>query len=269
LHQQWIIVKKPNVFRLKLQDGNEYLFYAKDDIEMNDWINLIHNCIASSLSSIITSTTIPIPTIKEGFLSRKHEWEGHERKATHRAWEKFYCALTSNRLSFYKDAKHLKTGRTVSDDLNFDSSTNVSQATDYRKKQNVFRLKLHGGNEYLFHAKDDLEMNEWITSINNLISSLSTIVTSTTQIPSVALTSPPTVLTSSPRQSQQQQQQQQLPTMTTSSSGVEMSQPSASTEPKSRTLPSQSSTTVEPSSTQSASTSGKKKSGGFFSIKKK
>jgi spectrin beta len=160
-----------------------------------------------------------LPTIKEGFLSRKHEWEGHERKATHRAWEKFYCALTSNRLSFYKDAKHLKTGRTVSEDLNFDSSTNASQATDYKKKLNVFRLKLSGGNEYLFHAKDDLEMNEWITSINNLISSLSTIVTSTTQIPSVALTSPPTVLTSSPRQSQQQQQQQQLPTMTTSSSG--------------------------------------------------
>jgi hypothetical protein len=52
--------------------------------------------------------------------------------------------------------------------------------------------------------------------------------------------------------------------------GVEMPQLSTSTEQqKSRTLPAQSSTTVEPSSTQSAATSGKKKSGGFFSIKKK
>jgi hypothetical protein len=45
-------------------------------------------------------------------------------------------------------------------------------------------------------------------------------------------------------------------------------QPSTSTEPKSRTLPLQSSTSVEPSSTQQAP-SGKKKSGGFFSMKKK
>ncbi len=158
-----------------------------------------------------------LPTIKEGFLSRKHEWEEHERKATHRAWEKYYCALTSNRLSFYKDAKHLKTGRTVSDDLNFDLSTNVSQATDYRKKQNVFRLKLHGGNEYLFHAKDDIEMNEWITAINNCISSISTIMstTTTTQIPTVALTSPPTGITSS----SSSKQAQQVPAMTASSSG--------------------------------------------------
>jgi spectrin beta len=206
-----------------------------------------------------------IPTIKEGFLSRKHEWEGYERKATHRAWEKYYSALTSTRLSFYKDAKHLKTGRTVSDDLNLDSSTNVSQATDYRKKQNVFRLKLHDGNEYLFHAKDDIEMNEWITAINNCISSISTIIsTTTTQIPTVALTSPPTGITSS----SSSRQAQQVPAMTASSSGVEIIQTSTSTEQKSRTLPSQSSTTVESSSTQQP-TSGKKKSGGFFSIKKK
>ena len=236
-----------------------------------------------------------LPTIKEGFLSRKHEWEGHERKATHRAWEKYYCALTSHRLSFYKDAKHLKTGRTVSEDLNFDSSTNASQAVDYRKKTSVFRLKLHGGNEYLFHAKDDIEMNEWITSINNCISSLSTIITSTTQMPSVALTSPPTAITSSssssssprrPSQQQQQQQQQQVPTMTASTSGkenlsvmislkiemsylgVEVAQASSSTEPKSRTLPLQTTTSVESSSAQQA-TSGKKKSGGFFSMKRK
>ncbi|CAF3645885.1 unnamed protein product [Adineta steineri] len=210
-----------------------------------------------------------LPTIKEGLLTRKHEWEGHERKATHRAWEKMYCGLTSNRLSFYKDAKHLKSGRTVSDDLLFDSSTNVSQATDYRKRTSVFRLKLHGGNEYLFHAKDDNEMNEWISSINNCISSLPTMISSTTtQIPSVAITSPPIGISTSSTSSPRHQQQQQVPTMTTSTSGVEMTQPLSSAEQKSRTLPSQSSTSVEPSSTQQA-TSGKKKSGGFFSMKRK
>ncbi|UJR25857.1 hypothetical protein I4U23_007207 [Adineta vaga] len=216
-----------------------------------------------------------LPTIKEGFLSRKHEWEGHERKATHRAWEKFYCGLTNHRLSFYKDAKHLKSGRTVSDDLHLDISTNVSQATDYRKKPNVFRLKLHGGNEYLFHAKDDQEMNEWISSINTCISSISTVISSgttataaatATQIPSVALTSPPIGISAS--SSSSPRHQTQVPTMTASSSGTEMAQGSTSVEQKSRTLPSHSSTSIEQSSTQQAP-SGKKKSGGFFSIKKK
>ena len=141
-----------------------------------------------------------VPTIKEGFLSRKHEWEGHGRKATHRAWEKYYCALTNDRLSFYKDAKHLRSGRQVSDDLIFDSSTNVAPATDYRKKNHVFRIKLQGGNEYLFHAKDDVEMNEWITAINSSITSATSSETTSpgTQVPSIALTSLPT--TSSLRQ---------------------------------------------------------------------
>ena len=168
-----------------------------------------------------------LPTLKEGFLSRKHEWEGHERKATHRAWEKFYCALTSNRLSFYKDAKHLKTGRTVSDDLTFDSASNVAPATDYRKKPNVFRLKLQGGNEYLFHARDDPEMNEWIASIQNCISSLSTIISSSTaaaasstHMPSIALTSPPAgAIGSSSSSSSSPRHQATVPAMTSSSSG--------------------------------------------------
>ena len=162
-----------------------------------------------------------LPSIKEGFLSRKHEWEGHERKSTHRTWEKFYCVLTSNRLSFYKDAKHVRTGRIVSDDINFDSSTNASQATDYRKKPNIFRLKLHDGNEYLFHAKDEIEMNEWITSINNCISSMLTIASSTgTQMPSIALTSlPPGIVASSSSSSSSPKHRQPMPVMTTSSSG--------------------------------------------------
>jgi spectrin beta len=205
-----------------------------------------------------------LPTIKEGFLSRKHEWEGYERKATHRAWEKYYSALTSNRLSFYKDAKHLKTGRTVSDDLILDISTNAAPATDYRKKPNVFRLKLQNGNEYLFHAKDDIEMNEWINAINNCVSSLLPI-TSTTQIPSIALTSPPTTIgTSSTRQP--------TPAMVSSTSGVEMSQQSSGSEQKSRTLPLRSSSAVEPpvsSQQQQQPQTGKKKSGGFFSMKRK
>jgi len=150
-----------------------------------------------------SESAVRVPTIREGFLSRKHEWEGHERKATHRAWEKYYSALTSSRLSFYKDAKHLKSGRIVADDLIFDSTSNASQATDYRKKTSVFRLKLHGGHEYLFHAKDDTDMNEWITAINSTVTQMN---------------SPTGVASSSSSTNSPKQQQQQL-TMKTSSSG--------------------------------------------------
>ncbi|CAF1060614.1 unnamed protein product [Rotaria sp. Silwood1] len=164
-----------------------------------------------------------LPTTKEGFLSRKHEWEGYERKATHRAWEKYYTALISNRLTFYKDAKHLKTGRTITDDLQLDSSTNVAPATDYRKKPNVFRLKFQDGNEYLFHARDDIEMNEWIMAINNYISSSSSITntptTQTTQIPSVALTSPPTIIGPSSSSSTSSPHHQPASTMISSTTG--------------------------------------------------
>ncbi|CAF1402123.1 unnamed protein product, partial [Adineta steineri] len=209
-----------------------------------------------------SSTRLPI--IKEGFLTRKHEWEGYERKATHRTWEKYYCVLTSSRLSFYKDAKHLKTGRQVSDDLILDVSANVAPAVDYHKRHNVFRLKLQGGNEYLFQARDNIEMNEWIMTINNSINSssiTSSATTSpTTQIPSIALTSPPTASSSS--------RQVTTPAMISSTSGVEMSQSSSDQEPKSRTLPVRSSSSVEPGSSQQPP-AVKKKSNRLFSSKRK
>ncbi|CAF3784220.1 unnamed protein product, partial [Rotaria sordida] len=214
-----------------------------------------------------------LPTLKEGFLSRKHEWEGHERKATHRAWEKYYTALINNRLQFYKDAKHLKTGRTMTDDLQLDSSTSVAPAIDYRKKTNVFRLKFQDGNEYLFHARDDIEMNEWITAINNFISSSSITTSLITQIPTIALTSPPTT-TMVPSSSSSSSSPQHPPpsTMISSTSGMQMPQSSSTTEQKSRTLPLRSSSSVEPQVSSSSSQqppTGKKKSGGFFSMKRK
>ena len=126
------------------------------------------------------------------------------------------------------------------------------------KKPNVFRVKFPNGNEYLFNAKDDVEMNDWINLINNCIASSSILTSTTPPIPTIALTSPPTnVGSSSPRQPP-------VPTMVTSTSGVEMTQQSSGSEPKSRTLPLRSSSSVEPPvSTQQAPT-GKKNQVDFF-----
>jgi spectrin beta len=38
----------------------------------------------------------------------------------------------------------------------------VDVATDYTKKEHVFRIKLSNGGQYLFRAKDNPEMNAWI-----------------------------------------------------------------------------------------------------------
>lgn len=45
---------------------------------------------------------------QEGVLSRKHEYESIDRKASNRSWDKVYCVVNSNRFEFYKDQKHFK-----------------------------------------------------------------------------------------------------------------------------------------------------------------
>lgn len=45
----------------------------------------------------------------EGVLSRKHEWESVNRKASSRSWDKVYVVINAwNRYEFYKDQKHFK-----------------------------------------------------------------------------------------------------------------------------------------------------------------
>ncbi|KAE8600788.1 hypothetical protein XENTR_v10013410 [Xenopus tropicalis] len=48
--------KKKHVFKLKLNDGNKYLFQAKDDEEMNTWIQAIENTITLYKTEVSLST---------------------------------------------------------------------------------------------------------------------------------------------------------------------------------------------------------------------
>lgn len=45
----------------------------------------------------------------------------------------------------------------------------VEVATDYTKKEHVFRLILNNGGQYLFRARDDQEMNTWINQTQTAI----------------------------------------------------------------------------------------------------
>lgn len=48
----------------------------------------------------------------------------------------------------------------------------VEVASNYTKKKHVFRLKLANGAEYLFQAKEDPEMEQWIQKINSAVESV-------------------------------------------------------------------------------------------------
>ncbi|XP_067847419.1 spectrin beta chain, non-erythrocytic 1-like isoform X2 [Heptranchias perlo] len=119
------------------------------------------------------SSTLPILTAREqvvqleGYLGRKHELEGPNRKASNRSWTTLYCALKSGEFYFYKDTKNCSANVTYhgEDPLNLKGAT-CEVAADYKKKKYVFKLRLNNGCEYLFHGKDEEEMHNWIQNLN-------------------------------------------------------------------------------------------------------
>ncbi|XP_043918147.1 spectrin beta chain, non-erythrocytic 4-like [Protopterus annectens] len=114
----------------------------------------------------------PTHTIQqEGFLFRKHELEGPNKKASNRSWVNIYCTLSKGEMGFYKDAKNKSAGSTHNGEplLNL-HNTSCEIAKDYKKKKNVFKMRTSDGSEYLFQAKDEEEMKTWITAISTSIS---------------------------------------------------------------------------------------------------
>lgn len=92
-----------------------------------------------------------------------------------RSWDKLYVVLKKGQLFAYKDQKHAKTDPSTfyrgEAPLVLKEIT-VEVASNYTKKKHVFRLKLPNGAEYLFQAKEDNEMNQWIQKINSAVESI-------------------------------------------------------------------------------------------------
>uniref|UniRef100_A0A8C6UVE9 Spectrin beta chain n=1 Tax=Neogobius melanostomus TaxID=47308 RepID=A0A8C6UVE9_9GOBI len=96
------------------------------------------------------------PSQLEGLLHRKHEWEGHNKKASSRSWHNVYCVINQQEMGFYKDQKSASQGIPYHSEIPVSLKDAVCEvATDYKKKKHVFKLKITDGNEYLFQAKDD------------------------------------------------------------------------------------------------------------------
>uniref|UniRef100_A0A8D3DD11 Spectrin beta chain n=1 Tax=Scophthalmus maximus TaxID=52904 RepID=A0A8D3DD11_SCOMX len=106
------------------------------------------------------------PSQLEGLLYRKHEWEGHNKKASNRSWHNVYCVINNQEVGFYKDGKAAAQGVPYHNEAAvslMEAACDV--ASDYKKKKHVFKLRVTDGNEFLFQAKDEEEMSNWIHAI--------------------------------------------------------------------------------------------------------
>ncbi|XP_069765552.1 spectrin beta chain, non-erythrocytic 4-like isoform X2 [Narcine bancroftii] len=124
----------------------------------------------SPQSSIAAPPPVTHTAEQEGLLARKHEFEAPSKKSSSRSWANVYCVLSKGDLGFYKDAKSHKAGATY----NGESLISLSEATceiasNYKKKKFVFKIRTMDGNEYLFQAKDEDEMNDWIRAVSTAI----------------------------------------------------------------------------------------------------
>lgn len=91
------------------------------------------------------------------------------------SWDKVFVVLKKGLLLVYKDQKHSKS----EPDSYYRGEApvvlkevTVEVASNYTKKKHVFRMKLANGAEYLFQAKEDPEMEQWIEKINSAVESL-------------------------------------------------------------------------------------------------
>ncbi|NXG50978.1 SPTB2 protein, partial [Psilopogon haemacephalus] len=139
--------------------------------------------IQAQTAATLPAKTQEIPSAQmEGFLHRKHEWETHSKKASSRSWHNVYCVINNQEMGFYKDSKAAASGIPYHNEIPVSLKEAICEvAVDYKKKKHVFKLRLTDGNEYLFQAKDDEEMNTWIQAITSAISSDKIEVSPTTQ----------------------------------------------------------------------------------------
>ncbi|ROL18754.1 Spectrin beta chain, non-erythrocytic 1 [Anabarilius grahami] len=113
------------------------------------------------------------PVLMEGTLARKHEMEGHNKKASNRSWNNIYCVLKPGELFAYKDAKSFSHSVTYHGEEPL-TLTNASCEilTNYKKKKQVFKLRLEDGSEYLFQCKDEEELQNWTKAIEQAAQAL-------------------------------------------------------------------------------------------------
>uniref|UniRef100_H0WLF2 Spectrin beta chain n=2 Tax=Otolemur garnettii TaxID=30611 RepID=H0WLF2_OTOGA len=127
----------------------------------------------------------------EGYLGRKHDLEGPNKKASNRSWNNLYCVLRNSELTFYKDAKNLALGMPYHGEEPLPLRHAICEiAANYKKKKHVFKLRLSNGSEWLFHGKDEEEMLSWLQGMSTAINESQSIRVKAQSLPLPSLSGP-------------------------------------------------------------------------------
>ncbi|XP_026322495.1 PH and SEC7 domain-containing protein 1 [Hyposmocoma kahamanoa] len=107
---------------------------------------------------------------KKGYVMRKCCVDPNGKKTPfgRRGWKMFYCTLRDLVLYLHKDEHGFRRNQ-MSDNLHNAIRIHhalATKATDYTKKQHVFRLQTADQAEYLFQTSDSKELCSWVETIN-------------------------------------------------------------------------------------------------------
>ncbi|XP_053553688.1 spectrin beta chain, erythrocytic [Bombina bombina] len=132
--------------------------------------SILQPAVSKIEEEVITLTSISTIIQMQGYLARKHDLEGTVKKASNRSWNTVYCVLKNNDLYFYKDAKNFAMNETLQNEEPLTlGNARCEIVADYKKKKNVFRLRLYDDNEWLFQAKDEAELQAWVPILRTAI----------------------------------------------------------------------------------------------------
>uniref|UniRef100_A0AAX7TGL7 PH domain-containing protein n=1 Tax=Astatotilapia calliptera TaxID=8154 RepID=A0AAX7TGL7_ASTCA len=109
----------------------------------------------------------------EGSLYRKKatssDLEAQQRSPNSKSWVNVYCVLKDGKLTFYKDARNHNTTYNGEPPVDL-SNCSFDPSMGYKKKKNVFILQVNDGNNFVFHAKDEVRyICNLVRSINLLV----------------------------------------------------------------------------------------------------
>ncbi|KAL4659847.1 PH and SEC7 domain-containing protein 2-like isoform X1, partial [Arapaima gigas] len=159
---------------------NEKLDWAMEEEELKKSLSELveENCGGKKVARATNGSnpflgiplTLNAVTYKHGILTRKIQFEmdGKPAPRGRRSWKKFYAVLKGTILYLQKD--EYKPDRELSE-VDLKNAVRVhhalaSQASDYAKKPNVFKLKTSDWRVFLFQAPSEEEMTSWILRIN-------------------------------------------------------------------------------------------------------
>ncbi|XP_056634028.1 PH and SEC7 domain-containing protein isoform X1 [Diorhabda sublineata] len=121
---------------------------------------------------------------KKGYVMRKCCYEANAKRSLcciflapfhKRSWKMFYCTLRDLVLYLHKDENGFRKNQ-MGDNLHNAIRIHhalATKASDYTKKQYVFRLQTADQAEYLFQTSDSKELQSWIDTINFVSASFS------------------------------------------------------------------------------------------------